>query len=370
VLETATATRRIIFTGTSALISHTVYSPTGHVLFELPTGVWALPFSLRDRQATGEAFLVLPNACQPSVARDATLVMLPNAAAASDARFAWIDRSGKTLRMIGDARGHLRHPRLSPDGGFIAFVRGSGADSDVWIYDVTRAAERQLTFESTADFWPVWSPDSRHIVYHCNNAVCARRADGAGAPVQLVDAPATEPSVSGDGRWMAFTREVRPGEPDIFAVDLTATGFTQRATTTPRLVLAAPRVQVGPEISPDGRYVAYTSSEGGPFATFVSQFPSGEGKWQVPLGFSQLPRWSVKGDRLYVLDELRRIVELPVDLSASFEVGAPLTRISNNSLIGGYDVSRDGNEFLLPVAPATALASGRLLVVQNWKGPR
>jgi hypothetical protein len=88
----------------------------------------------------------------------------------------------------------------------------------------------------------------------------------------------------------------------------------------------------------------------------------------VPLSETNtMPRWSLKGDRLFVVDDQDRIVELPVDRSRGVEIGAPLTRISANALNnGGYDRSADGTQFLVPVLSTSGPNAGRLLVVQNW----
>jgi eukaryotic-like serine/threonine-protein kinase len=363
------SSRRTLFTATDGPgMQYPAYSSTGHVLFERRSGVWALPISVRDRQPTGEPFLVVPNASQPAIAADGTLVMLPGGGPGADAGLAWIDRTGKTIRIVAEPRGSLLNPRLSPDDRFVALARGSGGDTDLWIYDLERGSDRRLTFEAGVDVLPLWSSDGQYIVYQCDRTICARRADGAGPRVELVDAPASQPALSPDGKVLAFVREVKPGDTDIFAVDLGSSGFSTKATAEPRVLISAPRVQVGPEISPDGRFIAYPSSEGGPFSVFVSQFPSGQGKWQLPLGYANWPRWSAKGDRLYVIDELARIIELPVDRTRLFEVGAPMTRIPGNMLLrGGYDRSTDGTRFLVPVASTGALAVARVLVVQNWK---
>lgn len=59
--------------------------------------------------------------------------------------------------------------------------------------------------------------------------------------------------------------------------------------------------------------------------TLVSQFPSGDGKWEVPFsGTNVHPRWSRTGDRLSVMDDLARIVEFPVDRTRGMEIAAPL----------------------------------------------
>jgi Tol biopolymer transport system component len=160
---------------------------------------------------------------------------------------------------------------------------------------------------------------------------------------------------------------VRPGDRDIFVLDLGPGGLTRKATAQPRVLISGPRMQMVPQIAPDGRHIAYVSMERQRMSTFVSQFPSGEGKWEVPINeTTTMPRWSRTGDRLYVVDERDRIVEFPVDRRQGVEIGAPLTRISANALNnGGYDRSPDGTQFLIPVLSSTTNAS-RLLVVQNW----
>jgi tRNA A-37 threonylcarbamoyl transferase component Bud32/dipeptidyl aminopeptidase/acylaminoacyl peptidase len=349
--------------------SSPIYTSTGHVLFEQPSGVWALPTSLGDRRATGAPALVAPNARGPSVAADGTVVMIPGGGMVGEAGLAWIDRAGRTLRTIAEPRGSLFGPRLSPDGRFAVAARGTPTDSDLWIYDLASGAERRLTFEAGLDGFATWSPDGRHVVYRCELTICARRADGAGTRVQLLDPPALSPAVSPDGKWLAFVKQGAGDDWDIFVVPLTGSGLSAKATAEPRVLVGAPRVQNFPEISPDGRYVAYSSAENGAMSAYVSQFPSGEGKWQLPIaGVVTQPRWSASGDRLFVSDELDRIVEFPVDRTRLFEIGAPLARVPANVLtISGYDLSHDGSQFLVPIPPAGAAAAARLLVIQHWR---
>jgi dipeptidyl aminopeptidase/acylaminoacyl peptidase len=339
------------------------------VVFERQAAVWALPFAMGDERPGGEPFLVLSDARQPTVAADGTLVML-SGGLQSDAGLAWIDRAGAIVRTIAEPRDLLLVPRVSPDGRSAVAARGRGNDTDLWIYDIERGSERRLTFESSADSLPTWSPDGQFIVYQCDRTVCARRADGTGPRVELLDDPAIGAALSPDGRLLAFAREVQPGDFEIFAVELGPGGLGQKPTAQPRLVVSAPQGQFAPEISPDGRYVAYTSSEGGRMATYVSQFPSGDGKWEVTLGRTHVhTRWSRTGERLFVMDDLARIVEFPVDRTRGFAIGAPLARIPSQSRYGGgYDLSADGTQFLVPVV-ATSAGAQRLLVVQHWRPP-
>lgn len=103
--------------------------------------------------------------------------------------------------------------------------------------------------------------------------------------------------------------------------------------------------------------------------TYVAQFPSGEGKWEVPFSRTNVhPRWSRKGDRLSVMDELANLVEFPVDRTRGFEIAAPQSPIPSRALYGGgYDRSTDDTQFLVPLVSRGTSNAGRLLVVQNWQ---
>ena len=363
----ADRSRRTILTSPEdPVVNQPVYSPTGHVLFEQRGGIWAMPFSLREGKGTGVPFLAVANARQPSIADDGTLLMTAGAAVGGDTGLTWLDRSGQPVRTALRPRDELNNPRLSPDGRLAVATRGARDTADLWIVDLERGSERRLTFEAGPDTSGSWSSDGAFIVYECDRTICARRADGAGARVELVDPPARTPALSRDGKRLVFSRQVGPGDTDLFVVDIDR--LPAKVTATPRVVVSAPRLQIMPEISPDGRYLAYASSENGMHMVYVTQLPDGQGKWQVPVaGASALPRWGAKSDRLYIADEMGDILELPVDRTRGFEIGAPTARIPGNAgPINGYDRSADGTQFLVPIM-AGAGPAGRLLVAQHWR---
>jgi hypothetical protein len=156
------------------------------------------------------------------------------------------------------------------------------------------------------------------------------------------------PLVSPDGRSLLFVRENKPGDIDVWSVELGAGGVTAKPTAAPRVVISGERLQRQVDISPDGRFAACGSSEGGTFGVYVTRFPSGEGKWGVSRGFGVWPRWSARGDRLYFADELYRIVELDVDLKTTFTAGALNRIISNGFPWAGFDRALDGQSFIVP----------------------
>ena len=366
----ADASRRVILP--PGLLARPVFSPSGHLLFEQNGGVWAMPFSTTRLVPEGEATLVAAAAREPSVARDGTLVMLPGTGGATDTRLFWVDRRAQPSEALPGSEASVQHPQISPDGRFVVASVGLGSESAIWIFDLARGTERRLTFESGANVQPSWSPDGVHVLYLCGSAVCARRADGGGGRVEIVGEALTAGAaeVTPDGRRLVFVRESPPGNPDIWAVDISATGLSQPATATPQVAVAGGRAQRLIDISPDGRFVAYSSSEEGTFAIYVSGL-NGDGKWQISRGYGAWPRWGAKGDRLYYVDELQRIVEVEVDLRSTFTPGPVVSRVDANISGGsGYDVAADGSRFLVPRSATSPARQGSLLVVQHWAAGR
>jgi len=100
---------------------------------------------------------------------------------------------------------------------------------------------------------------------------------------------------------------------------------------------------------------------------YVTRFPSGEGKWEVFQGYAGAPRWGAKGDRLYITDDLQRIAQIDVDLTATFSAGAPTVRIPAGVYpASGFDRSLDDTQFIVPRSPTDPGRPPSILIVQNW----
>ncbi len=374
VLHSTTGTRTIeVFDGTerktvftnsgTGRISRPVYAPSGHILFDMSGGVWAVPFSLASLATTGDPVLVADGARWPSVSSDGTIVMLSGTASTA-VRPMWVDESGKVGAAITGQRSVS--PRISPDGRSVAATVGFGADSDIWVFDLARGSERRLTFEPGEDAFPTWSPDGKFIMYRCAEAMCARPADGSGARVELLAWSSGVAVVAPDGRRLLL-QGPRTEASGLSYVDMGPMGLTAPITAKPTQFISA-RVPGVFDLSPDGRFVAYESKDGGSDAVFVTQFPDGRGKWEIPVRLATEPRWSANGDRLFVLDELARLVEVPVDLKGAFTAGKPQIRIAVPGFErgAGFDRTKDGKSFLIPLPPSATGTHTRVLVIKNW----
>jgi dipeptidyl aminopeptidase/acylaminoacyl peptidase len=352
------------------------YSPTGHVLFRrTPTtpGIWALPFSLERLEATGEPFIVAPLGVNPTVARDGTLAYLQQGAGGMTEMY-WADRSGKALGVIGAPEADASPtPALSLDGKSAIRSVLAGGNRDLWRYDTQRGTRTRLTFDPVAEDAAVFSPSGERIAYHAatggSNAidglrVITRRADGTGDADTLASAAAAP----------VFT----PDNQVIFVAlpdnatrwDLTEIGVVPGSPSRV-LVRGNPWANEG-RVAPSGDLMAYMSNESGRWEVFLTRYPSCEGKWQVSSAGGQWPRWDATGRRLFYVEN-DRIMEVEVTHGAAPSLAAPTvlftrppTTAGGFSLVPSFDVTSDGQRFLLTRTTGTLGSVHGPTVVQNW----
>jgi Tol biopolymer transport system component len=369
--------RRVLLDMAGQVVGNPCYSPSGHILFSRAPdnrGIWALPFSLDRLQVTGAPFLVAANGVQPSVSNDGTLVYMP--AEPGAAQYAWVDRTGREIAAIGQpVKGGATNPSLSRDGKRIAIWATENENADLWILDATRGTRTRLSFEPGAETLPEWSSDGMRIVYHAlpkgttaasQYAVLIRASDGSGAPDTLAR-HGIAPVLTPDDRYVVFTLP-QGGSGDIPLFYCAVSGDH---TSMP--LIQGKGINIEGHVSPDGKYVAYGSTESGSVEVYLRHFPSGEGKWQVSNGGGTWPRWNARGDRLYYAHE-NDIMEVPVALGASPTLGQPqklFTRaaITLPTIVGwppGFDVAGDGSRFLIVREADSSEHQNGFVVVQNW----
>ena len=348
-------------------IRQPLYSPTGHILFGRSGGIWAIRFSLADRKVSGEPFLVATAASRPSISSDGTLTTVPEGSS-SEQQLTWFDRNGQVAGTVGRDGLNVRSPRLSPDGHqVVATVLGD--NTDLFVFDVDKGTDRRLTFEPGPDTNGTWSADGRHIIYQCDQGICARASDGSGGRVVLVAAPAELPEVSSDSKYLVFVRNQSKTSTDLLIVALGPAGFAAPTAEAPRPLVAAERVQSRHAISPDAKFLAYESNESGSAEIYVTRFPSGEGKWQVSHGGAG-PRWSRAGDRIFYI-AADRLMEVTVDRVPAPTAGMPKNLIFGPAigariLIVGFEPSSDSARFLIPRSSSIDTEGGSVQFTEQW----
>ena len=339
-----------------------VYASSGYILYHRRTGnqgIWALPFSLDRLEATGEPFPVTSRGMLPSVSKDGTLIHVHANALASRA-LAWVDAAGEKVTVIADRQEGMDYPSVSPDGVRVAITTRQADSRDVWIYDTVRGTQRRLTFGPTDVYAPVWSADGKAVFFStADDEIVLKPADGS-SEAQVVTM-GRNPAPSRDGETLIFVRTT-PKSDDIWALSL-AEG------EEPKELLATAADEDHPQLSPDGRYLAYQSNESGRNEIFLTRFPEVTGKWQVSANGGNRPQWSADGKELYYLQETEMMVVGLSTADSSPELETPRTAFPLPEGVLqflGFDLAPDGRFAMVSEGVRSADEKIGILVVQNW----
>jgi serine/threonine protein kinase/Tol biopolymer transport system component len=257
----------------------------------------------------------------------------------------WLDRSGKDAGMVAVNLGNSFDMRLSPQGDKVAVRIDSGGVVDIWVLDLERGVKTRLTFGPVANYAPTWSPDGKWIYYSSarNGRIdlFRRAADGSTAeePIFAGKGLVFPDNFTPDGKVLLFI-QVIDGKGSIWSMPL----------AEPRKASMLVEKGGGSSLSPDGRYLAYESTESGQYQVYVVPFGGRQGKWQVSPNGGSLPLWSGDGKELYYIDLTSSVISVSVkEQGDALQFGAPQTLITRTNLatVPSFAVSPDGKKILV-----------------------
>ena len=342
-----------------------VYSPTGHIVYQSENALWALPFSAETLRASGEPFPVLGSGSLASVSRDGTLVYLHRDETGLQ-QLIWRDRAGRKLGTIGAPQPEISEPVLSPDGSQVVVRARENDNMDIWVHEVARGLKRRLTFDPAPERRPTWTPGGDKISfssYRDGSAdVFIKPADGSGEAESLLATPAHEWGFewSADGKYL-----VGSGQGKLWYLR------AEESTSTFEKVmfLDTPFDAIGPDLSPDARFLAYESNETGRYEVYVQPFPQGGAKWQVSTNGGSQPRWHGDGKEIFYV-EGDTLMAVSVTTSPVFSPDAAQPLFEDKTAFGErgqqYDVTPDGQRFVVIETLGDAGAGQAIHVVENW----
>jgi serine/threonine-protein kinase len=359
------------------------YLPGGHLLYARRDGVVvAVPFDLDRLETTGEAVPVLENVDVRASSGFAPLVWSASGAlvyvrgVGGSARntIVRVDHAGGVTPIDTAWSGSFNSLAVSPDGRRLAVGVGAGSGLNIWVKQLDRGPFTRLSF-GNADRRPAWSPDGRLVAFIRDsgavNAVVARPVDGSGPDRVLarLDRQVQEVVWTADGGWLLLrTDNGTSGLGDLVGVR------TAGDTTPVPLVASGLFTELHPAVSPDGRWLAYTSNESGINEVYVRPFPNtAEGRWQVSNGGGESPVWARSGRELFYADADFRVVSARIAPGPSFFVDEVRTLFDGSSLIWdgfhqAYDVAPDGRSFVFisQRRDRSAEAAPRIVWVDHW----
>ena len=376
VLSLDTGDRRILLQG-----SDVRYEPSGQLVFMRDGALWRVPFDAERLQVIGqpvpvmEPVAVRSGSADFAVGRSGTLAYRPSGPVVEPSRrLVWVDRDGNEEPLSAAPR-YYAHPDVSPDGGRVAMVVTGNDGSDLWIYDLARNAPTRLTFGAASVTVPRWSPDGDRVVFSLIREgrrgppnLFWRASDGTGEVERLTTSPNAQFASAWvrDGQRLLFHEVGDDQQADLWVLSLDE----DEPSAEPLLQEAFDQRYA--RLSPDGRWMVYTSDESGQREVFVRPFPRlDDGKWQISFDGGDVPKWGPDGRELFY-EGPTALMAVTIETEPTFARGSPepLFDLEGYGRLpsGDWDLAPDGQRFLL-IKERTAsgdTAAAQIIVVQNW----
>jgi Tol biopolymer transport system component len=346
---------------------------TGHLLYVNQGVLFAVPFDPARLELRGTAVPLIEDvaanaitgAGQLDVSRTGTLVYRSGNVTALNYPVMWMDHSGKMQPLLSKPSFYT-YPRFSPDGQQLALTYRPGVD--ILVHDLQRDTSSRLTLTTHANFFSLWTPDSRHVVFRSIStagfSIEWLRADGAGEAQPLLESKnqVNPTSFSPDGRRLAYFEN-----DDLWTLPLDTSDAEHPKPAKPEPFLRTPATETYPAFSPDGHWMAYQSDESGQVEIYVRPFPGPGGKWQISTRGGQYPMWSQKNQELFYesLDSHIMVADYTGN-AGSFDPGKPRLWSDREILSNGIknlDLAPDGKRFaVFPLPEAKDQGKGSVHV--------
>lgn len=273
------------------------YVASGHLLYVHQGTLMAAPMDITRLELTGPASPVLEDvesnlgtgAAHFDFSRSGTLVYISGKAWSQNRSLFWMNASGNLTPLGAAPQRTYQQIRVSPDGKLLALALAESSQNHLWIYELARERFYRLTFLNGNSENPLWTPDSKHLVFSSDAqppgpGIYWIRADGAGEAQRLLEGDNLIPrTFSPGGERLAYDAWGAGGGASVsWTLPLDTSNPDHPKTGKPEKFLAS--VGARPTFSPDGRWVAYVTSESGTPQIYVRPFSASEGRWLVSSG--------------------------------------------------------------------------------------
>jgi len=354
----------------------------GYLIYLRGGTLMAQPFDLGRLETTGEPFPIAEQVQRAgfsgpqsliagvfSVSENGVLAYLTGRTIGA-VQLAWFDRNGNQVGVLGD-QVNYRNVRLSPDGkrASVVVIDPQTGRADIWIYEVASDRKTRFTFDAAEERMSAWSPDSSRIAFASNRQghfdIYQKDSSGAGNEELLLssDVDKFPTSFSTDGRFLLYWVNGLKTGADLWVLPLLG-------DRKPFPFLVTESQEGNGMFSPDGRWVAYFSTESGDVELYVAPFPGPGGKRQVSTSGAGIPAiWRKDGKEIFYLGADDKLMAAEVnDRGATLEVGAvrALFEIRRGGPGYVYDVTPDGQRFLINTPVEQKEPPAPVTLVVNW----
>ena len=342
-------------------------APPNHLLYVQKDMLIAEEFDPQRQEMTGHAIIVARDITEPTVAVEnfisASEGLLAFNQGVKKQNLVWFDRQGRQQESLPIPT-MLYNPRISPDGARILASSSLTSNPGLWLTNVDREQYARIETDAMA---PIWSPDGKKVAFTSRDGtdLLLKSSDGEGSATPLLSDEHVKilNDWSADGAQIVYTKQSPQTGFDLWLLDV-ATGATRPLTTT-----SASETQA--RLSPDGKWIAYTSDESGQLEIYVASFPSLANRTKVSVAGGGQAQWRSDQAELFYLSLDQTLMASPISTSQTLQVSkpVPLFRTAFAGAPGGardyYGANATGTRFLVDADLSTNASPGISILV-NW----
>jgi Tol biopolymer transport system component/tRNA A-37 threonylcarbamoyl transferase component Bud32 len=359
--------------------SSAIYVESGELLYRRDRYLVARPFDARTLEFTGDSNIVDEDVwyepgvtAQTDVSASKTGMVTFRTGGPEVTELTWFDRQGNRAGTVWEPKSFITVGLSHDEKQLITGFPGQGVNREVWLYDITAASARQIEAPGDLAGSALFSEDgSRALLqlYTGANMLPWMTELASGAPPKTLEVKHTT-ALATDWHDDLIVYEGSEGEGEDARSSLNVLDL---ATGEDRTVVDGPGEQSFGSISPDGRWMSYSSDETGQFDIYVASFPDGERRWRISTAGGHQPRWNPQGGELFFLSSDRKMMSVRVLGGSSvfrWEAPRPLfqTDVADLGPHRGswtYAVAPDGDRLLIltrqPQGTSPAVA------ILNWR---
>jgi serine/threonine-protein kinase len=338
----------------------------GYLVYVRPDNIMAAaPFDARTGRVTGTPVEIANDVSMSSigfaqwgVADNGTIAYIPG----SETDLVRVDRNG-AVTVLRRESGVYHSPRISPNGGQIAFDDVTSEGRDVWVFNMGTGGVARATFQRDGHD-PTWTEDGKGLNFVSSSGGRLER--------YLVQLGTTaEARTESAAVALGYTGTPIKGSTNILTV---VSGKTGRGLDIVRLTPGSAAIdtllntnadETYAVPSPNGQWYAYTSDQSGRPELYVRSLTGSDVQLQVTTEGASEPMWSRDGSEIFYRAG-------PHLIAAKLQLGADPRLLQREELFdvslfdtagphSNYDVSPDGRWFVF----ARRSGANHIVVLQN-----
>jgi serine/threonine protein kinase len=326
----------------------------GRLLYYSGGSLWATTFDPVKLAVTGEPVQLAAGVNeenyvpQASASAAGVLAYAPGPTGNFSRNLFFVSRSGVEQKLDVPSDDYV-DMAFSPDGKRLALAVRSPGNQQLAILDQGRSVLMRMVGGGVINAAPAWTPDGKDLIFDCSGSSTAAHgvyhvaADGSSAPQLLHELSFSGHVTSVAGDYAA----VMIGDP-VTSTDLWLLSLQGQHEMRPFRRTAAMERQG--TFAPDGHWMAYASNESGRSEIYVEPVPGPGGRWQISNDGGEQPRWARTGHEIFYRNGTK-MMSVPVEVQPTFRAGKPAElfdrRFDRGGTAGGYDVSPDGQTFVM-----------------------